>query len=86
MIKIHPEALGVRVDIMSRDGNGFLFFVDDSMRLLDNLKKFNLPMQYDEKAIKSEAKRSKLATNPIIFGVLVVFLILIIFVFLLLPV
>ncbi len=86
IVKIKPEVLGATVNISSHDGKGFMFIVDNVGLLVENLKKFNYPAQCDESALKSEAKRYKFATNPIVLAVFCVPLILIIFVFLWLPV
>ena len=71
-VQIKPEVLGARVNITSRDGKGFLFIVNDLNNLVNILKGLNLPVQYDEKALESEAKRFQFASNPIVLTVTVI--------------
>ena len=66
LIQIKPKILGASVNITSKDRNGFLFIINDIGGLVEKLKEVNLPVLYDNKSIKEESKRFKIASNPIV--------------------
>ncbi len=71
-VKIQSEVLGAKVNIITNDGKGFLFMVNDTANLVSHLKMFNLPVQFDKNALKSEVKRYKFASNPIVLIVSII--------------
>jgi hypothetical protein len=68
-IQIQPKVLGASVIVTSKDGMGFLFMVNDITNLVNSLKGLNLPLQYDEKALRMEEGRFKIASNPMVLTI-----------------